>query len=228
MNWSLNPSFAEVESTFFFRFPPLFYLSNSKKKEGKDRLVTNIWFYFESSSPLSMSITRMKKKEMSTHLGINDWFLSINLLKIRTIEYLVPVPRKDMFLDLALKILLLFFVFHIGIHYIMLRDIYVVKDHLYLCAESLIQIEMCNNSVDKIFFSFFFLKQKAGSLSAWEFPRKIFEKYSFIIILCYMIWDQKKEKARSIFHINGGNKIRDVENKTGIFYNDTVDELKGM
>lgn len=41
--------------------------------------------------------------------------------------------------------------------------------------------------------------------------------------------------AKSILHINGGNKIikiknnkKDVENKTGILYNDTVDQLKGM
>ena len=109
----LNPLFS-------FSFPPYsIYRIRKKKtrKEGKERLVTNIWFYLDSSSPLSIWITRMKKKEMSTHQGINDWFLSINLLKTRTIEYLVPGPRKDMFLDLALKILLLFFVFHIVIHY---------------------------------------------------------------------------------------------------------------
>ena len=40
----------------------------------------------------------------------------------------------------------------------MVRDVYVVKDHLYLCAESLIQIEMCNDLVDKIFFSFSFVQ----------------------------------------------------------------------
>lgn len=39
----------------------------------------------------------------------------------------------------------------------MVRDVYVAKDHLYLCVESLIQIDMCNDSVDKIFF---FLKQE--------------------------------------------------------------------
>lgn len=31
--------------------------------------------------------------------------------------------------------------------------------------------------------------------------------------------------ARKIVYFNGGNK--DVENKTGIIYNDTVDQLKG-
>ena len=36
------------------------------------------------------------------------------------------------------------------LEYIMVRDVYVVKGHLYLCAESLIQIEMRNDSVDKI------------------------------------------------------------------------------
>lgn len=48
----------------------------------------------------------MKKKGMSTHLGKNDLFLLIDRLKTQTIEYLVPVLRKDMFLDLALKTLL--------------------------------------------------------------------------------------------------------------------------
>lgn len=46
-----------------------------------------------------------------------------------------------------------------------------------------------------------------------------------------MLYDMrpKKEMARFILHINEGNKInKDVENKTGIFYNDTVDQLKGM
>ena len=37
-----------------------------------------------------------------------DRSLSINPLKNRTREYLVPVLRKDMFLDLAFKILLLY------------------------------------------------------------------------------------------------------------------------
>lgn len=31
---------------------------------------------------------------------------------------------------------------------------------------------------------------------------------------------------REFLYINGGSK--DVENKTGILYNDTVDQLKGM
>lgn len=106
----LNPLFS-------FSFAPYSIYRIQKKKKKRGERETNIWVYLYSSSPLSMSITRMKKKEMSTHPGINDWFLSINLLKTRTIEYLVPGPRKDMFLDLALKILLLFFVFHIVIHY---------------------------------------------------------------------------------------------------------------
>ena len=37
---------------------------------------------------------------------------------------------------------------------------------------------------------------------------------------------KKEEMGRKIVYINGGNK--DVENKTGILYNDTVDQLKGM
>lgn len=32
--------------------------------------------------------------------------------------------------------------------------------------------------------------------------------------------------TRQFLYTNGGNK--DVENKTGILYNDTVDQLKGM
>lgn len=35
----------------------------------------------------------------------------------------------------------------------------------------------------------------------------------------------KQEMAIYIMYINGGNK--GVENKTGIFYNETVDQLKG-
>ena len=59
----------------------------------------------------------------------------------------------------------------------MVRDVYVAKDHLYLCVESLIQIDMCNDSVDKIFF-----KRERGPFP----PSNYQEKYSFIII-CYMI-----------------------------------------
>lgn len=41
----------------------------------------------------------------------------------------------------------------------------------------------------------------------------------------YVKWDQKNEMGRKIVFLNGGN--RDVENKTGILYNDTVEQLKG-
>lgn len=36
---------------------------------------------------------------------------------------------------------------------------------------------------------------------------------------------QKDEKARKVVYLNGGNN--NVENKTGILYNDTVEQLKG-
>ena len=36
----------------------------------------------------------------------------------------------------------------------------------------------------------------------------------------------KRRNDKIFVYINGGNK--DVENKTGILYNDTVDQLKGM
>lgn len=41
-----------------------------------------------------------------------------------------------------------------------------------------------------------------------------------------MIWDKKEEMTRSFLYMNGENK--DVENNTGILYNDTVDQWKGM
>ena len=48
----------------------------------------------------------MKKKGISMHLEKNDWSLSRDPPKPRTLEYLLLVPRKDMFLDLAFQILL--------------------------------------------------------------------------------------------------------------------------
>lgn len=62
----------------------------------------------------------------------------------------------------------------------MVRDVYVV-DHLYLCVESLIQIEMCNESGEKIFF---FLKAEKRVTLHLIIPKK---KYLFNIIICYMI-----------------------------------------
>lgn len=50
---------------------------------------------------------------MIKHLGINDLFLLIDLLKNQTIEYLLQVPQRDMFLYFALQIL---FLYSIGIH----------------------------------------------------------------------------------------------------------------
>lgn len=40
---------------------------------------------------------------MSTHLGKTAFFLLIDQLRTQSIEYLVPVLRNDIFLDLALK-----------------------------------------------------------------------------------------------------------------------------
>ena len=78
---------------------------------------------------------------------------------------------------------------------------------------------MYNDSIDKIFLS---LKQQNMPLSAWEFPpKKIYSLYG-----CYMIWDQKEEMERKFLYINRWNK--GVENKTGILYNDIVDQSKGM
>ena len=68
---------------------------------------------FYSPSFLHILITKIKKKEMIKHLGINDLILLIDLLKNQTIEYLSQVPQRDMFLYLALQIL---FHYLIGIH----------------------------------------------------------------------------------------------------------------
>lgn len=89
----------------FFFLPLTLYLKREKGQGISHREWINL------RCPLTVSITRMKKKGMLTHPGKNDWFLSIDPLKIRTTKYLVPVPRRDMFLDLALKILLLFSLF---------------------------------------------------------------------------------------------------------------------
>ena len=68
---------------------------------------------FYSPSFLHILITKIKKKEMIKHLGINDLFLLIDMLKNQTIEYLSQVPQRDMSLYLALQILFHYF---IGIH----------------------------------------------------------------------------------------------------------------
>lgn len=80
--------------------------------------------------------------------------------------------------------------------------------------------------------------EKNTSLSYQAFPKivifftygrvgSVFHMYIrlFFLLLLYVIWDQKEEMARKIVYFNGRNK--DVENKTGIIYNDTVDQLKG-
>jgi hypothetical protein len=50
---------------------------------------------FYSPSFLHILITKIKKKEMIKHLGINDLILLIDLLKNQTIEYLSQVPQRD-------------------------------------------------------------------------------------------------------------------------------------
>ena len=47
----------------------------------------------------------------------------------------------------------------------------------------------------------------------------------FIFLLLYVKWDQKDEMGRKLCF--SMQKIGDVENKTGILYNDTVEQLKG-
>lgn len=62
----------------------------------------------------------------------------------------------------------------------MVRDVCVVIDHLYLCAESLIQIDMCKDSVDKIFF----LKVEKTGPFRLRIPEK---NIHFYYMLCYVI-----------------------------------------
>lgn len=104
-----------------------------------------------------------------------------------------------------------------------------------LCAESLIPIEMYNDPMDRIFFYF---KQKKKCISfllsisekkkmAFRFfllpLGSVFHMYiRFLLLLYYMRPKIKKWKV----YINERNK--DVENKTGILYNYTVDQLEGM
>jgi len=50
----------------------------------------------------------------------------------------------------------------------------------------------------------------------------------YFIIIIYDIETKKQNGKRKILYIDGGEN-NDVENKTGIFYNDTVKQfLKGM
>ena len=56
----------------------------------------------------------------------------------------------------------------------------------------------------------------------------VYKAFPFTIIICYyMLYETKKKKWQDkvCISINRGNK--DVENKRGILYNDTVDQLKG-
>lgn len=104
----------------------------------------------------------------------------------------------------------------------MVRDVYVVKDPFYLCAESLIQIEMGNDSVDNIFFLFLKAEKRV------PFRLRIPEKNIFFY---YMLYDMRRKKKRNAgihFAYQWRKENKDVENKTGILYNDTVDQLKGM
>jgi len=60
----------------------------------------------------------------------------------------------------------------------MVRDVYVVKDHLYLCVESPIQLDMCNDSLEKIFF---FLKQKKRVPLRLRIPEKNINLLLYVI-----------------------------------------------
>lgn len=115
---------------------------------------------------------------------------------------------------------------------------YLMTDRLYLYAEFLIQVEMYK--IDRTFPN---LKRNKQAPLGQKFSKNshflqglifisyfnIIEIYQksftiFNIIICYM--RPKRRNDKIFVYINGRNK--DMENKTGILYNDTVDQLKGM
>ena len=102
-----------------------------------------------------IKITRIKKRVMTKHLGINDSFLSIDPLKTQTIECLSQVPQKDMFLYLALKNppSLIFILIHIFIIIIHIRSDAVVQN---LFFRIIIHIRS-DAVVQNVFCLFFFL-----------------------------------------------------------------------
>lgn len=80
-------------------------------------------------------------------------------------------------------------------------DAYVVKDHLYLYAESLTKMDIYNDPVDKISLS---LKQKKTSPSSWVLPKNIhlfIRQVSYVynsFIICYMRQKRRNGKRNCI------------------------------
>lgn len=88
---------------------------------------------------------------------------------------------------------------------------------------------MYNHPVNNIYF---LLNTEKTSLSFPNIPPKdsrgsvpYFYIDRSILLLLYVKWDQKDEMDIKILDFNRGDN--DVENKTGILYNDTVDQWKG-
>lgn len=92
---------------------------------------------------------------------------------------------------------------------------------------------MYNDLVNKIYFFLnteknvlFFPKYSPKRLCYFSLGlRSIFHIDRSILLLLYVKWDQKDEMEIKILDFNRGDN--DVENKTGILYNDTVDQWKG-
>ena len=96
----------------FFLFSNLTYLI-LKERKGNESHIFDLSGSLIFFTPFcSVPITKMKKREISMNLGKNDESLSRDPLKLRTIEYLPLVPRRDMFLNLAFQILLLFILYY--------------------------------------------------------------------------------------------------------------------
>ena len=95
----------------------------------------------------------------------------------------------------------------------------------------LIQIELLYNNL----LNFSFFKTENTNLLIYIYILYFYDGFcissyvykSFTIIyIIYVKWDQKDEMGRNlIMYICGENN--NVENKTGILYNDTVEKLKG-
>lgn len=92
---------------------------------------------------------------------------------------------------------------------------------------------MYNDLVNK---SYFFLIQKKRPFFTQYSPkrlsyfslrfRSIFHIDRSILLLLYVKWDQKDEMEIKMIDLNRGEN--DVENKTGILYNDTVDQWRDV
>ena len=137
------------------------------------------------------------------------------------VERYVFISRIENPPSLKLTLLtLLYIVIHIW------SDAYVVKDHLY--GESLTTMDIYNDPVDEIYLS---LKQKKMNPPSWALLINI---HSFIRLYVRYVynslweWNQKtkKKKWQKKFYLDRGNY--DVENKTWIPYNGTVQQMKGM